>query len=143
MSHHLLALRQREGWTGGVAMVHADLGRAEWQTTPDYVRDLADRKGVPLYIVRWTHGGRRTLLRNRDVQMMLESMIDVWADELVSAGRIELENFFVLETQAINRGENLGSLNNIKAPRYIHKLAVRGIKKLKRQINSMKKEDMT
>ena len=42
MTHHLLDLRQSEGWTGEVMMVHADLGsRVEWHQTPDYVRDLA------------------------------------------------------------------------------------------------------
>ncbi len=42
MTHHLLDLRQSEGWTGDVMMVHADLGsRVEWHQTPDYVRDLA------------------------------------------------------------------------------------------------------
>ena len=57
MSHHLLDLRQSEGWPGDVLMVHADLGaRVEWQQTPDYVRDLARRKGVPLHVVRWAHG---------------------------------------------------------------------------------------
>ena len=55
-SHHLLDLRQREGWSGSVTMVHADLGRAEWATTPAYVRDLATRKGVELAVVRWEHG---------------------------------------------------------------------------------------
>ena len=57
MTHHLLDLRQSEGWTGDVMMVHADLGsRVEWHQTPDYVRDLAQRKGVPLHVVRWQHG---------------------------------------------------------------------------------------
>lgn len=56
MSHHLLDLRQQEGWTGEVIMVHADLGRAEWHTTPQYVRELAERKRVSLHIVRWSHG---------------------------------------------------------------------------------------
>lgn len=57
MGHHLLDLRQSEGWSGTVCMVHADLGaRVEWRQTPDYVRDLARRKGVPLHVVRWTHG---------------------------------------------------------------------------------------
>jgi 3'-phosphoadenosine 5'-phosphosulfate sulfotransferase (PAPS reductase)/FAD synthetase len=57
MSHHLLDLRQKEGWSGDVCMVHADLGaRVEWQQTPDYVRDLARRKNVPLHVVRWEHG---------------------------------------------------------------------------------------
>ena len=57
MCHHLLERRQAEGWTGDVVMIHADLGaRVEWQQTPDYVQHLAQRKGVPLYVVRWTHG---------------------------------------------------------------------------------------
>jgi 3'-phosphoadenosine 5'-phosphosulfate sulfotransferase (PAPS reductase)/FAD synthetase len=57
MCHHLLERRQSEGWSGDVLMIHADLGaRVEWQQTPDYVQNLARRKGVPLYVVRWTHG---------------------------------------------------------------------------------------
>ena len=56
MCHHLLEQRTAEGWSGDVVMVHADLGRAEWHNTTEYVQALAQRKGVPLYIVRWTHG---------------------------------------------------------------------------------------
>lgn len=56
MCHHLLDRRQAEGWSGDVAMVHADLGRAEWHNTTEYVHELARRKDVPLHIVRWTHG---------------------------------------------------------------------------------------
>jgi 3'-phosphoadenosine 5'-phosphosulfate sulfotransferase (PAPS reductase)/FAD synthetase len=57
MCHHLLERRQIEGWSGEVVMLHADLGaRVEWQQTPDYVQHLAQRKGVPLHIVRWTDG---------------------------------------------------------------------------------------
>jgi 3'-phosphoadenosine 5'-phosphosulfate sulfotransferase (PAPS reductase)/FAD synthetase len=57
MSHHLLDLRQAEGWSGDVCMVHADLGkRVEWHQTPDYVKNLAKRKDVPLHVVRWKHG---------------------------------------------------------------------------------------
>jgi len=57
MSHHLLDLRQSEGWTGDVMMVHADLGsRVEWHQTPEYVENLARRKNVPLHVVRWQHG---------------------------------------------------------------------------------------
>lgn len=57
MCHHLLDRRQSEGWPGDAIMIHADLGaRVEWRQTPDYVRDLAQRKGIPLHVVRWTHG---------------------------------------------------------------------------------------
>lgn len=43
--------------------------------------------------------GRRTGLKNRDVQVAIEALIEVWTDELIRGGRIELENFVVLETQ--------------------------------------------
>jgi len=57
MCHHLLECRQTEGWSGDVVMIHADLGaRVEWQQTPDYVQNLAEHKGIPLHVVRWTHG---------------------------------------------------------------------------------------
>ena len=56
MSHDIINMRRREGWPGTAIMLHADLGRAEWHNTPDYVRDLAQRKGVPLHVVRWQHG---------------------------------------------------------------------------------------
>ncbi len=49
--------------------------------------------------------GRRTRLKNRDVQLVLETLIDVWTEELVAGGRIEIENFLVLEIQTIDRGE--------------------------------------
>jgi 3'-phosphoadenosine 5'-phosphosulfate sulfotransferase (PAPS reductase)/FAD synthetase len=56
MCHHLLHRREIENWSGDVAMVHADLGRAEWHNTTAYVQDLAHRKNVPLHIVRWSYG---------------------------------------------------------------------------------------
>lgn len=57
MSYHLLDIRQQEGWTGNVMMVHANLGqRVEWHQTPQYVKDLAHRKNVDLHVVSWKHG---------------------------------------------------------------------------------------
>jgi 3'-phosphoadenosine 5'-phosphosulfate sulfotransferase (PAPS reductase)/FAD synthetase len=55
MSHYLLDLRASEGWTGEVVMLHADLGRAEWHNTPEYVREFAQRKGVELHVVHHSH----------------------------------------------------------------------------------------
>lgn len=80
--------------------------------------------------------GRRTRLKNRDVQLMLEALIDVWMEELVAGGRIELENFLVLETQTIDRGENAGTLKGDDAPRYVRRVVVRGSKKLKAELNT-------
>lgn len=82
-----------------------------------------------------TEIGRRTRLKNREVQVMLESLIEVWMEELVSGGRIELENFIVLETQTIDRGENAGTLKGGDAPRYVQRVIVRVSKKLKRILN--------
>jgi nucleoid DNA-binding protein len=79
--------------------------------------------------------GRRTRLKNRDVQLILETLIEVWTEELVAGGRIEMENFLVLETQTVDRGENAGMLNSGEAPRYVRKVVVRGSKTLRRQLN--------
>ncbi|MBZ0316593.1 MAG: phosphoadenosine phosphosulfate reductase family protein [Anaerolineae bacterium] len=56
MSHWLLDQRLTEGWCGPVKMVHADLGRADWHMTGDYVEGLAKHKGVELHVVRWLDG---------------------------------------------------------------------------------------
>lgn len=40
--------------------------------------------------------GRHTRLKNRDVQLVIETLVKVWTEELVSGGRIELENFIVI-----------------------------------------------
>jgi nucleoid DNA-binding protein len=76
--------------------------------------------------------GRRTRLKNRDVQLMLETMIEVWAEELFSGGRIELENFLVLETHTIDRGAQRGTLSTTEAPRFIRRVTLRVSKHLKR-----------
>jgi nucleoid DNA-binding protein len=78
--------------------------------------------------------GRRTRLKNRDVQTMLEALVDLWTEELVAGGRIEIENFLVLETQMIDRGENAGTLTGGQAPRYVRRVVVRGSKKLKNSL---------
>jgi nucleoid DNA-binding protein len=79
--------------------------------------------------------GRRTRLRNHDVQRMLEALVDVWFEELASGGRIELQNFLVLEVQRIDRGERRGMLRSGEPRRVIHRLVVRPSKKLKMRIN--------
>lgn len=79
--------------------------------------------------------GRRTRLKNRDVQAMLEALVEVWTEELVCRGRIELENLFVLETQLIDRGEQRGMLTSGEAPRTIQRVTLRVSKQLKRRLN--------
>ena len=47
--------------------------------------------------------GRRTRLSNRDVERVIEALVEVWTEELVSGGRIEIEHFMVLEMQLVER----------------------------------------
>jgi nucleoid DNA-binding protein len=73
--------------------------------------------------------GRRTRLRNHDVQRMIESLIVVWTEELASGGRIELQNFLVLEVKQIDRSENAGAVlvggKLRRAPRTLKRIIVR------------------
>ncbi len=84
--------------------------------------------------------GRRTRLKNRDVQVMLETLLEVWTEELISGGRVELENFFVLETHTINRGKYHGILkqgtNTYVPPQYIRRLILRVSKNLKSRLKN-------
>jgi len=80
--------------------------------------------------------GRRTRLKNRDVDAMLEALVEVWTEELVTGGKIELENFLVMEVQTIDRGEQRGMLSSGDAPRIIRRVSLRVSKKLKSYLNS-------
>lgn len=47
--------------------------------------------------------GRRTRLPNRDVQRVIETLMEVWTEELAQGGHIELEGFCKLDVQRIDR----------------------------------------
>ena len=47
--------------------------------------------------------GRRTRLPNRDVQRVIETLVELWIEELVNNGRIELENFITVQTRTSER----------------------------------------
>jgi nucleoid DNA-binding protein len=84
--------------------------------------------------------GQRTRLRNHDVQRMLEALVMVWTEELVKGGRIELENFLVLEVKSVDRGQHAGHLRMggklRRAPRVIKKLTVKPSKSLKGRLKT-------
>jgi nucleoid DNA-binding protein len=88
--------------------------------------------------------GRRTRLKNREVQAMLEALVEVWTEELIRDGRIELENLFVLETRIVDRGQQTGMLKDgtsyRTAPRTFRRLTIRASKRLKRLLNSETEE---
>lgn len=84
--------------------------------------------------------GRQTRLKNRDVQLMLEALIDVWTNELVRGGRIELEGFAVLQTKTINRGIKPGVLlspsgDEIVVPQSIRRVTLRVSGQLRHKLN--------
>jgi nucleoid DNA-binding protein len=81
--------------------------------------------------------GRRTRLRNHDVQLMLEALVEVWSEELASGGRIELQNFLVLEVQRIDRGERHGMLITGQPRRVIHRWVARPSKWLRQRLQGI------
>ena len=84
---------------------------------------------------------RRTRLRNHDAQRMLEALIEVWTEELASGGRIELQNFLVLEVQRIDRGERRGILRSGETQRVIHRLVVRPNKRLREKLRNLARQN--
>jgi len=78
--------------------------------------------------------GRRTRLNNREVRVVLESLMEVWSESLARGWRIELEHLFVIETQLIDRGTSTGTLNGRLTPRYIKRLTLRTSKRLKQRL---------
>lgn len=82
--------------------------------------------------------GRRTRLTNREVQEVIEALVDVWTEELVAGGRIELQNFFVLEVRNVDRGHPTILVQSNKQkhvfPRYFKRVSLRVSKALKAKL---------
>ena len=83
--------------------------------------------------------GQRTRLTNREVQEVIEALVDVWTEELIAGGRIEIQNFLVLETKIIDRGEHRGMLNNGEVPSIFRQVNLRVGKRFKRKLQESKK----
>lgn len=75
--------------------------------------------------------GRRTRLSNRDVERVVETLVEVWTDELVRGGRIELEHFVVLETQMVERCRD-----NPVLRRTFRKVKLRASQALREKLNA-------
>src|SRR5258706_12663746 len=56
--------------------------------------------------------GKKTRLRNHDVQQVVETLLEVWTEELAAGGRLEIQNFLVLEEQTIRGNGSPGLLVN-------------------------------
>ncbi len=82
--------------------------------------------------------GRRTRMRNCDVQRLFETLIEVWSEALARGEKIEIENFLILELHTITRHGRLGALmrgdREIKVPAKRREVRVRLSKYLKAAI---------
>lgn len=54
-----------QGYPGQCYIIHADLGRAEWKETPEFVERLAAEVGLPLVVVRRPKGDLITRFEER------------------------------------------------------------------------------
>lgn len=75
--------------------------------------------------------GQRTRLKNRDVQLMLETLVEVWTEELVNGGRVEMEHFIVIDVQTIER-----ATNRLVSKRRFRQITVRASKALREKLNA-------
>lgn len=79
--------------------------------------------------------GRRTRLTNREVQQVIETLVDVWTEALIAGERIEIQNFLILEVKEIDRGKKVRMLTDSKmSKRFIKRLSLRTSKQLKKQL---------
>ncbi len=88
--------------------------------------------------------GKKTRLRNHDVQQVVETLLEVWTEELAAGGRIEIQNFLVLEVQTIRRKGSLGILLNpeghaAKIPAIQKRVRVSASKYLRRRIRGQRR----
>jgi nucleoid DNA-binding protein len=74
--------------------------------------------------------GRRTRLKNRDIQAVIENLIEVWIEELVRGGRIELEGFLTIGIKAKLASQPTQTKANKR------RVAIRVSKILKAKINA-------
>ncbi len=62
---------------------------------------------------------------------MLETLVEVWTEELVNGGRVEIEHFIVIDVQTIER-----SVNHLLPNRRFRQITVRGSKTLRKKLNN-------
>ncbi len=84
--------------------------------------------------------GKRTRMRNFDVQRMFEALVEVWSEALARGEKIEIENFLILELHSITRSGRLGILINgekeVNIPKTRREVRVRLSKHLRTTIRS-------
>ena len=85
-----------------------------------------------------TEIGRRTRLKNRDVQAVIEALVEVCTEAIVNEERIELENFLVIEVRTIQR-DTLAFAENIALeigePQQFKQVVIHASKQLRNSLN--------
>ncbi len=86
--------------------------------------------------------GQKTRLRNHDIQKVVETLLEVWSEELATGGRIEIQNFLVFETSVQQRNGELGTLTSggrvLNVPTKRTQLRVRASKYLRARLREGK-----
>ncbi len=84
--------------------------------------------------------GRRTRMRNYEVQRLFEILVEVWSEALARGEKIEIENFLILELHTITRHGRLGTLvrgnREVNIPAQRREVRVRLSKHLKTAIRA-------
>ncbi len=84
--------------------------------------------------------GQKTRLRNHDIQRVVETLLDVWTEELAAGGRIEIQNLLVLETNIQQRQGERGTLISagrlLNVPTKTTQLRVRASKYLRARLRA-------
>lgn len=65
------------------------------------------------------------------MQRVIETLVEVWTEELVGGGRIEIEHFIVIDVQTIDR-----AANRLMPKRRFRQITVRTSKVLREKLNS-------
>lgn len=83
--------------------------------------------------------GRRTRLKNRDVQAVIEALVEVCTEAIVSEERIELENFLVIEVRTIERSALAfaeSTESEIDEPHRFRQVVIHTSKRLRNRLKS-------
>jgi nucleoid DNA-binding protein len=80
--------------------------------------------------------GRRTRRRNRDVEQVLETLIDVLSEAIQAGERIEIQNFLALEVRTLIRQQRIASLRSPSAIVY-RALRVRPSRRLRARLRNV------
>ncbi len=81
--------------------------------------------------------GRRTRLTNHEVQVVLETLFEVWSEALIAGEKIEIEHFLVLEVKTIRRGSasfEPGTRRPMRQPEAFRQVVVHTSRQLRQRL---------